>query len=287
MTPNWPEPLVHAIARRRAVILIGSGVSANSVSATGARPPTWGAFLKLAYTGLNRTIPHISNSLKRFNYLEACDYLKSEYGSDAWGELIKSNFVTPQFRYADIHKAIFDLDCRIVASLNFDKIYETYAIPASEGTLIVKNFYDADVRQTVAGSDRYVIKPHGTVDSLSKMIFTLDDYASARVKHSSFYEMMTALLHTHTFLCIGCGLSDPDMKLIFEDYRYKHSESPHFILLPSPISSAECSLIQKTRGLNVLKYSPKDGHAELTTELVALGKAAALRREDIAALQSW
>ncbi len=48
--------------------------------------------------------------------------------------------------------------------------------------------------------------------------FTLDDYAEARTKYAAFYEVMTALLHTHTFVCFGCGLSDPDMKLIFEDY---------------------------------------------------------------------
>jgi SIR2-like domain len=283
---SWPPALVQAIARRRAVVLIGSGVSANARTDAGAQPPTWGEFLKNSYKKLGRRIPHIASALTRYSYLEACDYLKGEY-KERWPEVIRESFVTPQFRPSDIHKAIFDLDCRIVASLNFDKIYETYAIPASENTIVVKNYYDDDVRQTVAGTDRYIIKPHGTVDTISRMIFTLDDYAHARIKHSSFYEMMTALLHTHTFLCIGCGLSDPDMKLIFEDYRYKYSESPHYITLPSPLSTAEAALIQKTRGLNVLNYSPKDHHKELTKSLFELGEAVSLKRDEIAELQSW
>jgi hypothetical protein len=119
------------------------------------------------------------------------------------------------------------------------------------------------------------------------MIFTLDDYARARVEHSFFYEVMTALLHTHTFLCIGCGLSDPDMKIIFEDYKYKYRESPHYITLPTPVRPAEISLIQKTRGLNVISYSPKNAHAELTEGLAALVKLVGDERDEIALVQSW
>ena len=283
----WPNALIDSVARRRTVVLIGSGVSANAQADDGSRPPTWGAFLNDAYQALGRKVPHISAALKRYSYLEARDYLKTEHGAQGWTALLRSKFVAPNYRPAQIHKSIFDLDCRIVASLNFDKIYEAYALPATEGTLVVKNYYDGDVRQAVAGTDRYLIKPHGTVDTTSRLIFTLDDYAKARVEHSAFYELLTALLHTHTFLCVGCGLSDPDIKLIFEDYRYKHGEAPHFITLPSPVSAAEKSLIEKTRGLTVLTYSPKNNHAELTTRLEELGKAAAAKRLEIAELQSW
>ncbi|UIK08682.1 SIR2 family protein [Neorhizobium galegae] len=277
---------MHAIARRRAVILIGSGVSANAATDAGIHPPTWGYFLENAHSKLNKSVSHIRDAIKRYNYLEACEYLKQEYAA-GWPDLVRESFLTPNYKAAEIHHAIFDLDCRIVASLNFDKIYEGYALSASEGTIIVKNYYDDDVRQVVAGSDRYVIKPHGSIDTISKMIFTLEDYGRARVKYSTFYEILTALLHTHTFLCIGCGLSDPDMQLIFEDYKYKLSESPHFITLPSPVSEPQCGLIQKTRGLNVLKYSLKDQHKELTESLKELVAAVALKRDEIADLRSW
>jgi hypothetical protein len=286
MTISWPQAVVDAVARRRAVILIGSGVSANATTATGARPPTWGGFLSGAYKQLGRKINYIKDALKKYSYLEVCDYLKSEYGA-GWNELIRESFVIPEYRPGEIHTFIFELDCRIVVSLNFDKIYENYAIKASDSTIIIKNYYDDDVRQTVAGSDRYIIKPHGSVDTMSRMIFTLDDYARARTDHAAFYELMTALLHTHTYLCIGCGLSDPDMKLIFEDYRYKFRESPHFITLPSPVSEAERNLIQKTRGLNVIRYSKNDNHSELTASLGDLGRLVAQKRNEISTLQNW
>jgi hypothetical protein len=286
MSVIWPQNVVDAIARRRAVILIGSGVSANATNAGGARPPTWWDFLTLAYKKLGRRVKHIENALKEYNYLAVCDYLKSEHGS-SWNDLIRDAFVNPQYKAAEIHRIIYNLDCRIVVSLNFDKIYETYAIQTSEGTAVVKNYYDDDIRQAVAGADRYIIKPHGTVESISRMIFTLDDHAMSRTKHAPFYELMTSLVHTHIFLCIGCGLSDPDMKLIFEDYRYKFNESPHFITLPMPISDAECQLLQKTRGLNTIRYNRKDNHRELTVALAELVTLAGQKRNELATLQNW
>jgi hypothetical protein len=118
MSIDWPETLVSAIARRRAVVLIGSGVSANATTDAGDHPPTWGTFLDIAYRGLGRRMSHIQKALKTYNYLEACEYLKYEYNA-GWFDIIRKHFVIPQYRPADIHKAVFDLDCRIVASLNF------------------------------------------------------------------------------------------------------------------------------------------------------------------------
>jgi len=283
---SWPSSLVSAIARRRAVILIGSGVSANAETELGQRPPTWGLFLENAYKKLGRRVPHIASSLKRYDYLEACDYLKAAHGAE-WQNIVRASFSTPAYRHAPIHEAIFNLDCRIVASLNFDKIYENYAIPASEGTVVVKNYYDGDLREAVTGTDRYVIKPHGSVDTVSKIIFTLSDYAEARSKHANFYEIFNALLHTHTFLCVGVGLADPDLQIIFEDYRFKHGEFPHFMTVPSPVSEPQVDLIRRTRGLNVLKYSPKENHLELTESLQALSKAVSDVRVEIVKTENW
>lgn len=41
---NWPEALVEAIARRRCVLFLGSGISANSKNSSGKRPATWENF---------------------------------------------------------------------------------------------------------------------------------------------------------------------------------------------------------------------------------------------------
>jgi hypothetical protein len=64
---SWPPALVQTIARRRTVVLIGSGVSANAKTDSGGHPPTWGEFLLNSYKKLGRRIPHISGALTRYN----------------------------------------------------------------------------------------------------------------------------------------------------------------------------------------------------------------------------
>ena len=43
---EWPEKLVDSIARRRSVLFLGSGISANSENMSGKKPATWDAFLR-------------------------------------------------------------------------------------------------------------------------------------------------------------------------------------------------------------------------------------------------
>lgn len=289
MTIEWSERLVTDIARQRAVIVIGSGVSANAMTTDGSFPPTWGEFLFKAYGEIKKKpkeIKYIKNALDRYNYLGACSYIKTELGT-TWNTLLQNSFSKPRYNHAPIHEHIYNLDCRIIISLNFDKIYEDYAVKLSENTFVVKNYHDPDIRQTVAGNERYVIKPHGSIESQSKLIFTLEDYAEARTKHAGFYDILAALLHTHTFLFIGCGLSDPDLQIIFENYKYQQGESPHFMTCPIGLHSNEKDLIQKTRGINILEYSPKDKHKALTESVKKLAEQVSDVKQTLADTLSW
>jgi len=282
---DWPEEIVDAIARRRCAIVIGSGVSANSRGIGDVQPPTWRTFLTEGCTKQGNPA-HIVEALNQNDLLEACDYLKSSMGNH-WAAFIREKFSTPRYRPADIHKYLLELDTRIIISLNFDKIYDNFANSATEGTVIVKNYYDEDIREAVSGSDRYIIKPHGTVDSISKIIFTLDDYAKARVEFASFYEVLNALLHTHLLLFIGCGLSDPDLRTLFEEYRYRYQETAHYITLASPVPPEKEEIVKRTRGLNILQYDSADEHIILTKSLEELVKLVNDKRDIIAREFSW
>ncbi|MCL8034387.1 SIR2 family protein, partial [Pseudomonas aeruginosa] len=64
-----------------------------------------------------------------------------------------------------------------------------------------------------------IIKIHGSVDSTDKLIFTRKDYSEARTKYRNFYQIIEALSLTHTFIFIGCGTNDPDIRLLLEDFN--------------------------------------------------------------------
>jgi len=283
---SWPDQVVDAVARRRCVLIIGSGVSASASTDAGERPPTWREFLLEGLKALPRQPTFIRQAINDGSYLEACQYIKNALGEE-WGGLLKKRFLDPQYKPSDLHKAIFNLDLRTTISLNFDSIYDRFAGNLTEGTFIVKKYDDGDIRQSVAGPDRYLIKMHGSMDAPSRMIFTAKDYANARIKHREFYELVQSLLHTHTCLLIGCGLSDPDVRLLFEDYRHALNESPHYQSMPKPVPTEVVSFIRDTRGINILPYSPRDGHKELLESVQQLATKAFDRRDIIVDRRNW
>lgn len=283
---NWPAPLIDKIARRDCVILIGSGVSANSMDSQGNRPPTWYDFLIRAKGELTVCPKYLSNAINGYRYLEACEYLRELLGQ-RWMEVVREAFHLPAYKHAKIHEHIFDLDSRIVASLNFDRIYDTYANTKSQGTYITKNYFDEDIGRVSSGVDKYLIKLHGSIDFPDKLIFSTTDYARARQKNSVFYRILDSLVVTNSFVIIGCGLNDPDLQLLFENYKYSYGLSDHYMLHPKPIKEQQKALLRNSRGINVIEYSSSDNHADLTASLERLVTLVSDQRDAIAREQSW
>lgn len=283
---DWPVDLVSAIARRRGVIILGAGVSASASNVAGRNPRTWRAFLLDAAGQLNPCPKHIKDAIAENRLLDACQLLKDAHENN-WLNILRDEFVAPMYRESRLHELIYQLDVRTTISLNFDSIYDAYVQKVTEGTFVVKNYYDDDIRQVVAGSDRYLLKMHGSVDTPRRMIFSGKDYARARVEHKKFYELIRSLLHTHVCLLIGCGLNDPDVQMLFEDYRHSIGETPHYQTTPGPLSSQVRGLVRDNRGINLLSYNKKDNHKELLDSLASLVDKVSSERATIATNLEW
>ena len=50
---EWPDNLIEDIARRKCVLVLGSGVSKNSTNSKGIRPKDWNEFLTSASETIN------------------------------------------------------------------------------------------------------------------------------------------------------------------------------------------------------------------------------------------
>jgi hypothetical protein len=177
----------------------------------------------------------------------------------------------------------------LVATPNIDKIYETQANHLASGSIKVKHYYDDDVADAVRRPNFIVLKIHGTIDAPRRMIFTRQDYAQARSEYSQFYSILDALVITHTFIFLGCGINDPDIRLVLENYafRYKHAR-PHYITLPKDaISEIEAKSIEKSTNLKILFYSPKDLHNELVDSIDCLQTSVETKRAELAIALSW
>lgn len=285
---NWPNDLVEDIARRKCVLILGAGVSKNSVNAMGARPKDWKEFLISASENINGKT-EIRKQIASGDFLTACELIKKEKGRDDFNTLIRSEFLTPQFEHADIHKYIYNLDSRIVITPNFDKIYDTYANTISHGSIIVKKHTDNDIADCIRRPEHLIIKIHGSVESPDDLIFTRKDYSSARIRYRDFYNIIDALSITHTFCFIGCGVNDPDIRLILEDYSFKFSQNKkHFIIIPqNTIHSKVLDILSETMSLKPLLYDSKNYHAQLTTSLNELVNLVELKRNELSGTMKW
>lgn len=285
---KWPADLVEDISRRQCVIVLGSGVSMNSTNDDDLRPKGWREFLESAVEGVEgRT--EIRRLIKFGDYLTACELIKSAIGRDDFNRLIRDEFLQPRFKAADIHKHIYNLDSRIVITPNFDKIYDTYAQATSDGTVIIKKFNDADIAEHIRTNGRVIIKIHGSVDAADDLIFSRKDYSEARIKHRDFYQIINALSLTHTFIFIGCGTNDPDIRLILEDYSFKYKRGKcHYIIMPKgSIHKSVLGVITDIMALKPLLYDPKEHHKLLSDSLAELVGLVEIKRSELAESRLW
>lgn len=284
---SWPEELVKDIARRKSVIFLGSGISCNSQNRQGRRPKTWREFLDNAAASQNPN-KHIKSLIKKEDFLTACEIIKKKCGSD-FNRLLRAEFLDPGYIPAPIHKAIFKLDSRIVATPNFDKIYETFANNEMDSSIIVKNHFDPDVAEIIRTDARLILKIHGTIDSASRMIFTRKEYAQARSNYQNFYLILEALAINHTFLFLGCGVQDPDIKLLMEDTFFRHpSQQSHIMVLPRGRTHRDIiDVIQDTMNLRVLSYNSRNNHQELLDSVQGLVSLVEQAREDLKETGNW
>jgi len=291
---KWPESLISDLAARRAVLFIGAGISMNSVGQDGkTRPKSWTGFLeagtKKIGNGNSKLVKQIKDLITRNDLLTACEVIKNKLGEESFANLMLDEFQKPGFRHAGIHETLWSLDARITITPNIDTIYDTLVADRGNNTVTVKTYKDSDVAQAIRRRAPLLIKSHGTIGSPNALIFTRSDYAKARNEHRAFYELLYSLLSTHSFLFVGCGLEDPDIRYLLEDYKYRNSYTQtHFFTIPKDQYMSEVRDVYSTSlNLNFIEYSSDNHHQQLKDGLAVLSTKVELSRQDMSARSSW
>lgn len=291
---EWPDKLIDAIAHRKSVLFLGSGISANAKNNEGKHPATWESFLCsiLEKRGTPETshVAEIKELLEKQDYLLACELIVDLIGKEDFGEAAANEFRRPKYSPAEIHRVIYGLDSKIVITPNVDKIYDECATGESHSSVVVKNYYDSDLAKYLRTEDYLIIKAHGSVDDTSKMIFTHGHYSEARCRYSSFYKLLDALILTHTFIFLGCGIKDPDIALTLENANFIYEGcTPHyFITAAGEISDNVKKILLNNRNIEVVTYDNADGsHKELLGSLKQLIELVEERRRTISENYSW
>jgi hypothetical protein len=103
MVINWPVELISDLARRRTVLVLGSGISANSQNIHGVRPKTWSSFLLAAIStmgGSKARRDAVTKLVRTGDYLTACRVIRDAVGAATFHTFTENEFLTPGFQAA-------------------------------------------------------------------------------------------------------------------------------------------------------------------------------------------
>lgn len=288
---RWSESVVEAVARRRAIVVLGAGSSLHSTPEPGSRlPPDWKTFLNTAADCLTAGPKREARKLiSASEYLSACEIIKTHLGTD-WARAVDQAFGNQRLEPGNLHTQIYGLDLPIVMTTNFDKVYQSAATRLSSSTIKVKTYRDQDLALLAKGdsTSRVLLKTHGSIDDIGSMIFTRSDYVKLRTEFPLFQRVMAALAVTNTLIFIGCGLRDPDMILLLEDLvALTKGFGKHVCITDSKQSSELERVYNDCFGLECIRYKYDAGHTQLPIAVEELQKLSTKRRGELAAAAIW
>lgn len=281
---DWDKSLIEELASRRAIVFLGSGASAGSLSADGAkRPPTWAGLLNL----LLDSVPDGPNKdyarqlINEKLFLEAAEVICSHVSAADFAAKMRAEFVTPRYQPSEIHKAVLRMDPKIVVTTNYDEIYDKYCATgdATDGYNVCR-YYQPHLINDLRSPVRSIVKAHGCMTDPAQIVLTKSQFFKARQANANFFRLLDALFLTHTLFFIGYSLSDPDIQLLLENTNitapsaHQHCAVIHRDSMHPAIRNAAT----KSYNLRFVEYGGVD-HSELTIGLQELADLVVERRE--------
>jgi hypothetical protein len=271
---NWPKALVTELAARRCIIFLGSGASAGSISPDGKKsPPTWATFLQnlIAMMKDDKDEAVINDYITKEKFLEAAEIIFKNISPADYSTFIRDEFENPRYNPSEIHKSVLDLDPKIVITTNYDTIYDKYC---TSGTAVdgyvVSKYYDGNIISDLRSPVRLIIKAHGCVSNISKIVLTKSQYFQVRQEYSNFYKVLDALFLTHTILFIGYSLTDPDIQLVLENVNISApSPHPHYFVTGNSLNEAIKEASKKAYNIEFIEFKAGD-FSELNSSLADL-----------------
>ena len=277
----WPTSLIDEVASRRAVFVLGAGVSADSVGVSGVQPPTWPALIGelsgKVTGGADREL--LSKLVEAKQYLDAAQIIRDQIAPADFSEIIKSKFELPNYAASEIHKIIYAIDPKVVVTTNYDRIYEKYCDSAG-GRLghNVCKYYETHALNDLRSNTRSILKIHGCTSDPSRVVLDRNSYFSARRDYPHFFRVLDSLFLTCTLVFIGTSLDDPDLQLLLQNANVAapcaHS---HFALMLAGQHPSKLRSLSKNYNINVIEYYDPS-HKDAVDRMKELSELALIRR---------
>lgn len=232
---EWPAGLVKELADRRALLVVGAGLSATATDSSLNNPPTWGSLISdlcdAAVPVADR--PLVKNLITAKKFPEAAEEVMARSDRQSLNLAFQKILVDPKFTASQAHKDLMTIDQPIIVNLNYDRIFENHCIGLDSASYVVTHYYQNDFVRSIRSPRRVILKLHGSTDDSDQVIFSLSDYNKIKKDNTENFKVLEALLLTKTVLFIGCGFNgDPDVEgLLTEAALSNAAVYPHYALV--------------------------------------------------------
>jgi SIR2-like domain len=267
---KWPTNIVQEVAERRAVFVIGAGASMASKDALGNSPPSWLDLLKLLADRLNekKEKSYAYKLIGKGRFLEAAQVIQDGLDAAEFSHLVNEQLKLKDFVPSRIHKAIFDIDPKVVVTTNYDQIYEKQFShgPADNGHIVCR-YYDSHIINDLRSSQRCVVKMHGCVEDPTKIVLSKTSYFDARNSSPAFFNAIDALFLVSTLIFVATSFEDPNLQLLLESGNISaKSDHKHYIIIEKLKHSSEKNILNRNYNLHPIEYK-RGQHAEVANLL--------------------
>lgn len=245
----------NASQRNQLVVFIGAGMSNNFGY------PTWNALVKRMYQELSGNPPKDKQVFSADELLRIPQMLRST-DKALYENILKGYFQDKKNGIRDnvILDEVMKLKPKHIITTNFDTLIEQYLEDKEDAFSkmhSLKEGYDKIIKNQVpykyfpvikdsdmitADANHLLMKMHGDVYNMDSMVLCEDDYLNYSNSHVLMENFIKSLLINHTFLFVGYGVGDSNLKLIMN--------------WVDNIASREKGIVEK-RQKHILLYSEK------------------------------
>ncbi len=205
------------------VIFVGSGVSINSGILSWkelikriAKELRYEKCLSCSHKDLNcpKNNCFIKEDYSRAEYLRIPEYYYQK-DKTTYENFIKNNMDCKK-KSNPIDEEILEILPKHIITTNFDHLLETTKSINTKFYTIIRE--DSDLLKPASG--QYIVKMHGDIDNIQKMVLKESDYINYEQDHPLISTFLRSLLFNHTILFLGYSLNDYNLNLIIGWINY-------------------------------------------------------------------
>lgn len=210
-----PPLLVESILSRSCVIFVGAGLSKP------AGLPSW--------VELSRAMAKSASCPPDMDPLLVAQAFEVSQGRAALNRFLKDRLAPEKDGDIRCYDLIAKLPVRVFVTTNYDNFLEDALKRAGRSCL--RAVIDQGLSQWVPNQDTLLLKLHGSLDA-GQYVITENDYQSFEREYPGAVSVLLHLLTTNTFLFVGCSLTDPGFRRVYDLSRWllRKNYRQHFVL---------------------------------------------------------